>query len=137
MKNKTKRIMAVIMLVLVLCTSLPINTFATFITDINSNAQFGVISGSLSAYGHELHYANYDGSSYMVFCTQYGQTSPTGKDYTYNGDFIPQFKQNKPEYERIAEMIYFGYTMNYGMGLPSSADAMRAAACTQQYVWEA
>ena len=58
MKNKTKKIMAIILLVLTLCSSLPISSFATFITDINSNATFGVISGSLSAYGHELHYAN-------------------------------------------------------------------------------
>ena len=36
----------------------------------------------------------------------------------------------------MAEMIYFGYTMNYGMGLPGSYEAKVAAACTQQYVWE-
>lgn len=136
MKNKTKKIMAIIMLVLTLCSSLPINSFATFITDINSNATFGVISGSLSAYGHELHYANYDGGTYMLFCTQYGKTSPTGKEYTYNGDFIAQYKNNRPEYEKIAEMIYFGYTMKYGMGLPTSTEAKRAACATQQYVWE-
>lgn len=33
-------------------------------------------------------------------------------------------------------MIYFGYTMNYGYGIPQSADAIRATCCTQQYVWE-
>lgn len=43
MKNKIKRIMAVICLILVLLTSLPIKTFAKFITDINSNAKFGII----------------------------------------------------------------------------------------------
>lgn len=136
MKNKTKKIMAIILLVLTLCSSLPISSFATFITDINSNATFGVISGSLSAYGHELHYANYDGGTYILFCTQYGKTSPTGKEYTYNGEFIAQYKNNRPEYEKIAEMIYFGYTMKYGMGLPTSTEAKRAACATQQYVWE-
>ena len=44
--------------------------------------------------------------------------------------------KSTPEYEKMAEMIYFGYTMNYGMGIPSSAEARKAAACTQQYVWE-
>ena len=84
MKNKTKKFMAMLLLVLTLCSSLPLNSFATFITNINSNATFGVISGSLNSYGHELHYANYDGTNYITFCTQYGQTSPTGKEYTYN-----------------------------------------------------
>lgn len=136
MKVKTKKLMSVMCLILVLISSLPLQAFATFITDINSNANFGVISGSLSDYGHELHYSDYDGARYMMFCTQFGIKSPTGKSYTYNGDFLPQFKANRPEYARIAEMIYFGYAMNYGMGTPSGTDASRAACCTQQYVWE-
>ncbi len=136
MKTKTKKIMAMICLALILLTSLPIQTFAAFITDINSNAQFGVIDGSLANYGHELHYANYDGQTYLVFCTQWGVKSPNGSEYTYNGDFIVQYKNNLPQYERIAEMIYFGYTMNYGTGIPSSPEAIRAMCCTQQYVWE-
>lgn len=135
MKNKTKKIIALLMLILTLCTSLPINTFAAFITDINSNAEFGVIPGSKENYGHELHYANYDGTTYLVFCTQYGATSPGG-NYTYNGDFIVHYKNSAPQYSKIAEMIYFGYTMNYGYGIPNSDEAMRAAACTQQWVWE-
>lgn len=65
MKTKTKKIVAMIMLILTLCTSLPLNTFAAFITDINSNAQFGVIAGSKANYGHELHYAVYDGVQYL------------------------------------------------------------------------
>ncbi len=76
MKNKSKKIMAIVCLILTLLTSLPLQTFATFITDINSNAQFGVIGGSKENYGHELHYANYDGTTYLVFCTNYGATSP-------------------------------------------------------------
>lgn len=112
MKSKTKKLMSIICLILILLTALPLQTFAAFITDINSNARFGVISGSLANYGHELHYADYDGTRYLVFCTQYGKTSPNGGDYTYNGDFIVHYKNNLPQYEKIAEMIYFGYTMN-------------------------
>ena len=100
MKMKSKKIMAIISLILVIINFLPINAFATFITDINSNAQFGVISGSLANYGHELHYANYDGGRYLVFCTEYGETSPNGSDYTYNGDFIVHYKSNLPQYEK-------------------------------------
>ena len=136
MKSKTKKLMSIICLILILLTALPLQTFAAFITDINSNARFGVISGSLANYGHELHYADYDGTRYLVFCTQYGKTSPNGGDYTYNGDFIVHYKNNLPQYEKIAEMIYFGYTMNYGYGLPTSTEAIRAACCTQQWVWE-
>ena len=137
MKVKVKRkIVAIIMLILVIFNSLPINSFAAFITDINSNAEFGVVSGSLAEYNHELHYANYDGATYLLFCTQFGNTSPTGREYEYGNEFLAYFKENRAEYQNMAEMIYFGYAMNYGMGLPSSYDAKVAAACTQQYVWE-
>lgn len=136
MKLKSKKIMAVVCLILILLTSMPIQTFAAFITDINSNAEFGVVSGSLANYGHELHYANYQGTTYFTFCTQWGVKSPNGSEYTYNGDFIVHYRNNLPQYEKIAEMIYFGYTMNYGVGIPSSAEAAQAACATQQYVWE-
>ncbi len=136
MKVKTKKLMSVICLILILLTSLPLQTFAAFITDINSNAKFGVVSGSLADYKHELHYANYDGGTYMLFCTQYGKTSPTGRAYEYGSEFLAEFKANRPQYEKMAEMIYFGYAMKHGMGLPSGNEAKIAAACTQQYVWE-
>ena len=136
MKYKIKKFTAVIMLILMIITSLPVSAFATFITDIDSDAQFGVVSGSLSAYGHELHYAKYDGTTYLLFCAEYGQTSPTGKEYTYNSDFVAEYKANRPKYEKVAEMIYFGYAMNYGLGLPTSTEAKKAACATQQYVWE-
>ena len=71
MKTKTKKVMAIIMLILMLINAMPISAFATFITDINSDATFGVISGSLSEYGHELHYAIYAfhnyGNTFFIF----------------------------------------------------------------------
>lgn len=136
MKLKTKKIVAIIMLILLIINSLPMNAFAAFITDINSDAKFGQVSGSLDEYGHEFHYADYDGARYLVFCTEFGKKSPTGKTYEYGNEFLAEFKANRPEYQRMAEMIYFGYAMNYGMGLPSSHEAKVAASCTQQYVWE-
>lgn len=136
MKIKGKKLLAFIMLCLILINAIPINVFAAFITDINSNAEFGVVGGSLAEYGHELHYANYDGAIYLLFCTQFGKKSPNGSTYEYGNDFLAEFKANRPEYQNMAEMIYFGYAMNYGMGLPSNNDAKTAAACTQQFVWE-
>ena len=131
-----KKVLATLMLILILCNTLPISTFAAYITDINSDAQFGVISGSLSAYKHELHYANYDGATYILFCTEQGKTSPNGSTYQYNSDFVVQMNNNRAAYKKIAEMIYFGYTMKHGSGLPSSTEAKRDACATQQYVWE-
>ena len=136
MKTKMKKIMVMIMLILMLCTSLPISTFAAFITNINSDAQFGIVPGSKASYGHELHWATYDGVQYLIFCANYGATSPNGGNYTYNGDFIVHYKNSAPQYSKVAEMIYFGYTMKHGVGLPTNDEAMRDACCTQQWVWE-
>ena len=52
MKLKVKKIVSLLLLILILCTAIPINTFAAFITDINSNAIFGVISGRLMMVQH-------------------------------------------------------------------------------------
>lgn len=136
MKERTKKLVSILMLVLILLSSIPINAFAAFITDMNSDARFGVISGSLAEYGHELHYSNYDGTTYLLFCTQYGKESPNGSSYSFKGDFVTQYKAQRSEYEKIAEYIYFGYTSKHGMGLPSNDSAKRDACCTQQYVWE-
>ena len=136
MKDKTKKLVSILLLVLILLSSIPINAFAAFITDMNSDAQFGVISGSLTEYGHELHYSNYDGTTYLLFCTQYGMKSPNGSSYSFNGDFVTQYKAQRSEYEKIAEYIYFGYTSKHGMGLPTNASAKKDACCTQQFVWE-
>ena len=95
MKVKVKKIVAIVMLILLMINSLPLSSFAAFITDINSDAEFGVVSGSLGEYNHELHYAKYDGSTYLLFCTQYGKKSPTGRDYEYGSEFLAEFKENR------------------------------------------
>lgn len=136
MKVKIKKMMVVLLLALILCSAIPINTFAAFITDISGNARFGIVQNSLNSYGHELHYAQYDGVTYLVFCCQYGSNSPSGQEYVYNSDFIAQYKEQRAEYEKIAEYIYFGYTMKHGMGLPTTTEALRDACATQQFVWE-
>lgn len=115
----------------------PITSFAgTYITDMNSDANFGVVSGSYSDYGHELHYAKYDGKTYIVFCAQYGKTSPNGSSYEFGKDFKTYVNNYGDTYKQIAKYISFGYTMQYGDGLPSTKAEKIAACCTQQYVWE-
>ena len=84
--------------------------------------------------GHEMHYANYDGVTYLLFCAQYGKTSPNGGTYVYDTQFKVQL--NSGAYHKIAEYIYFGYTMKYGTGLPTTTEAKIAACSTQQFVWE-
>ena len=131
-----KRLLLTIMLIITIFNALPVATFAAYITDINGDAQFGVVSGSLATYNHELHYANYDGVTYLVFCCQQGNNSANGSTYSYNSDFVVQMNSHRAEYKKVAEMIYFGYTMNYGTGIPNSLEAKRAACACQQYVWE-
>lgn len=122
---------------LIILSAFPSTVFAaTYITDMNSNAKFGVIEGSLDDYGHEMHYSTYDGKTYIVFCVQYGKTSPNGSTYEYGKEFKKYLNRSVDLYERIADYIAFGYTLQYGDGLPSTTSEWKAACCTQQFVWE-
>lgn len=122
---------------LIILSAFPSTVFAaTYITDMNSNAKFGVIEGSLDDYGHEMHYSTYDGKTYIVFCVQYGKTSPNGSTYEYGKEFKKYLNRSGDLYERIADYIAFGYTLQYGDGLPSTTFEWKAACCTQQFVWE-
>lgn len=132
--KKTKKILAIIMLVITVISNLSISAFANYITDINSDAQFGAIPGSFSTYGHELHYSNYDGTTYMLFCAQYGLTSAGGRDYAFDSQFKAEI--NSGAYRNAAQYIYFGYTMKHGIGMPSTYEAERDACATQQFLWE-
>ena len=122
---------------LIIISTFPATVYAsTFITDMNSDAEFGVVSGSYDKYGHEMHYAKYDGKTYIVFCVQYGKTSPTGTTYEYGKDFVKYVNRSGDTYRKIADYIAFGYTLKYGDGLPNTKAEWIAACCTQQFVWE-
>lgn len=141
MKNKikqiSKRAISTLLSLLIILSVFPTTVFAAdYITDMNSNAKFGVIGGSLNKYGHEMHYATYDGKTYIVFCVQYGKTSPDGSTYEYGKDFKKYVNREGATYEKIADYIAFGYTLQYGDGLPNTKDEWIAACCTQQFVWE-
>ena len=122
---------------LIIISTFPATVYAsTFITDMNSDAEFGIVSGSYDKYGHEMHYAKYDGKTYIVFCVQYGKTSPTGTTYEYGKDFVKYVNRSGDTYRKIADYIAFGYTLQYGDGLPNTKAEWIAACCTQQFVWE-
>ena len=78
MKTKIKKLITGMVIMLVLFTSLPISTFAVFLTEMDGSAEFGPIPGSLNEYKHELHYATYDGQTYLIFCAEQGRKSPQG-----------------------------------------------------------
>lgn len=137
MKNKFKQLVAMLLSLLIIISTFPATVYAsTFITDMNSDAEFGIVSGSYDKYGHEMHYAKYDGKTYIVFCVQYGKTSPTGTTYEYGKDFVKYVNRSGETYRKIADYIAFGYTLQYGDGLPSTKAEWIAACCTQQFVWE-
>ena len=137
MKNKFKQLVAMLLSLLIIISTFPATVYAsTFITDMNSDAEFGVVSGSYDKYGHEMHYAKYDGKTYIVFCVQYGKTSPTGTTYEYGKDFVKYVNRSGDTYRKIADYIAFGYTLQYGDGLPNTKAEWIAACCTQQFVWE-
>lgn len=137
MKKISKKIISLLMTVLIALSTFPITSYAgEFITNMNSDAEFGVVSGSYDKYGHEMHYAKYDGRTYIVFCCEFGTTSPSGSTYKYGDDFKKYYNRSGATYEKIADYIAFGYTLQYGDGLPSNKNEWIAACCTQQFVWE-
>ena len=133
LKNLKLKILASIILALMLLNSI-LPTAYGFISDITDNASFGVISGSLNTYGHELHYTVYGGQTVIAFCTQKGVKSPNGRTYGYGTEF--NVNRNDPAYNNISDMIYFGYTVKHGYGLPGNRQAQMDACATQEYVWE-
>ena len=136
-KNCSKKLISMLMALMICLSAFPITSFAsTYITDMNSDANFGVISGTLDKYGHELHYAKYDGKTYIVFCVQFGKTSPNGSTYEYGSDFKKYVNREGATYEKIADYIAFGYTLQHGDGLPNTKQEWIDACCTQQFVWE-
>lgn len=135
-KQYSKKLISMLMALMICLSAFPTTSFAAYITDMNSDAQFGVVSGSYEKYGHEMHYAKYDGRTYLTFCCQWGVKSPNGSTYEYGNDFKTYMNNYGSTYDEIAKYVAFGYTMQYGDGLPSSKSEWIAACCTQQYVWE-
>lgn len=107
-RKNFKSFITVLLTFVILFTTFPTATLAsTNITDIgNNSAKFGVIEGTLSKLGHELHYAKYDGKTYITFCTQFGVKSPTGKEYNKN-----EFRAYRNN-EQVRSYLPFFYAQN-------------------------
>lgn len=144
-KTKIRKVISALLSMIIVFSVIPITANAAYITDIGSNsAKFGVIDednfgfDSKNETYFELHYATYDGQDYVVFCTQYGISSPTGR--TYDSDEFEVWRsQNNSTLRRIAKYIYFGYTSIYGDGIPDPDDteAWQMMCAAQQFTWYA
>ena len=112
-----------------------ISSSSGYITDASTGetVKLGVIDGSKELTWQEMHYAIYDGETYIVFCIQRDIVSPDGSSYTIGSDVKAVL--NDSDYKHIAEMIFFGYTSIYGTGLPTTTAAWRAACACQEYIW--
>ena len=136
MTKTITKLVTVLMLVLIFLSCSQTSSLAAYITDLNSNASFGVVPGSYDEYWHEMHYADYDGARYALFCLQYDTLSPNGREYEFNSEFYVELNKDMNLYKRMGEYIYFGYSMKHGAGVPYTIEAKKAFCATQQYIWE-
>lgn len=123
-KNLGKRIVAVLLSVLTVTMMFPLSAFA-------ATENLGAVSGmkkldiSVSKhYGHEVHTTKKGGTTYPLFCIEYGTTSPSssylkGKKAMASDTAI-----------KVAKWIFAGYYLEHG----NSIDWQDMAYC-QKKVW--
>ncbi|WP_455493848.1 SpaA isopeptide-forming pilin-related protein [Eubacterium sp.] len=123
-KSLGKRIVAILLSVLTVIMMFPLNAFA-------ATENLGAVSGmkkldvSVSKhYGHEVHTTKKGGTTYPLFCIEYGTTSPSssylkGKKAMANDTAI-----------KAAKWIFAGYYLEHG----NSIDWQDMAYC-QKKVW--
>ena len=123
-KNSGKRIVAVLLSVLTVTMMFPLSAFA-------ATENLGAVSGmkkldiSVSKhYGHEVHTTKKGGTTYPLFCIEYGTTSPSssylkGKKAMASDNAI-----------KAAKWIFAGYYLEHG----NSIDWQDMAYC-QKKVW--
>lgn len=123
-KSFSKRIVAILLSVLTVTMMIPINAMA-------ATENLGAVSGankldiSVSKhYGHELHTTKKSGTTYPLFCIEYGTTSPSssylkGKKAMASDNAI-----------KAAKWIFAGYYLEHG----NSIDWQDMAYC-QKKVW--
>lgn len=123
-KNLGKRIVALLLSILTVTMMLPLSAFA-------ATENLGAVSGmkkldiSVSKhYGHEVHTTKKGGTTYPLFCIEYGTTSPSssylkGKKAMASDNAI-----------KAAKWIFAGYYLEHG----NSIDWLDMAYC-QKKVW--
>lgn len=123
-KNLGKRIVALLLSVLTVTMMFPLSAFA-------ATENLGAVSGmkkldiSVSKhYGHELHTTKKGGTTYPLFCIEYGTTSPSSS-YLKGKKAMASDKAIK-----AAKWIFAGYYLEHG----NSIDWQDMAYC-QKKVW--
>ena len=123
-KNLGKRIVALLLSVLTVAMMIPINAMA-------ATENLGAVSGankldiSVSKhYGHEVHTTKKGGTTYPLFCIEYGTTSPSSS-YLKGKKAMASDKAIK-----AAKWIFAGYYLEHG----NSIDWQDMAYC-QKKVW--
>lgn len=123
-KNLGKRIVALLLSVLTVTMMFPLSAFA-------ATENLGAVSGankldiSVSKhYGHELHTTKKGGTTYPLFCIEYGTTSP-------NSSYLKGKKAMASDKAiKAAKWIFAGYYLEHG----NSIDWQDMAYC-QKKVW--
>lgn len=123
-KNLGKRIVALLLSVLTVAMMIPINAMA-------ATENLGAVSGmkkldvSVSKhYGHEVHTTKKGGTTYPLFCIEYGTTSP-------NSSYLKGKKAMASDNAiKAAKWIFAGYYLEHG----NSIDWQDMAYC-QKKVW--
>lgn len=121
-----KRILSIILVMLMVCSSFPLNAFATGINlgDVENNVNIPI---SVSThYGHELHTTTVNGETYPLFCIEYGKSSPNSSTLASQG--VP----SDANVLEAARWIFAGYYMEHG----NDIDWLDMAYC-QKKVWSA
>lgn len=121
----SKRVIALLLslLTVISTTALPLTAFAD--GDLSKVSGASDISvKTVSKYGHDLHYTTVGGTSYPLFCIEYGTTSPS------SSYLAGTKKMASAKAVEAAKWIYAGYYIENG----NSIDWLDMAYC-QKKVW--
>ena len=123
--KKVKKLTAVLLMLVMLLTTLPLSVFAS--EDINLGEEPGNSNINITVvkqYGHELHTTTINGRTYPLFCTEYGKKSPSNS--TMGAQGVP----NDANLLEAARWIFAGYYWSHG----NNIDYLDMAYC-QKKVW--
>ena len=123
-KTKAKQLVAMLLAVFMVITSLP---FTAFAASANLDKVSGASKIDVTAemnYGHEIHWATVNGDKYPLFCIEYGTTSP---DSSYLAGKKAMASANAI---KAAKWVFAGYYMKHGNDINKKDMAM-----CQKKVW--
>lgn len=121
----TKRFIAILLslMTIISTTALPLTALAEGdLSEVSGASSINITK--LIKYGHELHYTTVGGTSYPLFCIQYGATTPESSYLAGRKEMA------SPDAVEAAKWIYAGYYMVHGNSLN-----WLDMACCQKKVW--